>query len=86
VPRAMINVVATAAMTKADPHKASAKIRRCWSQENRRRHPARAEVNTVMASNVGRSNMIVEGAVGSGASTCTLPMPRYRNLKLPLTI
>ena len=44
----MINVVAIAAMMKADPHKASAKILWCWSQENRRRHPARPEVNTVM--------------------------------------
>jgi ribose/xylose/arabinose/galactoside ABC-type transport system permease subunit len=55
-PRAVINVVAIAAMMKADPHRASAKILRCWSHESNRRQPTSAEVNTVMATNVGKSN------------------------------
>ena len=31
-------------------------ILRCWSQESNRRHPTSAEVNTIMATNVGKSN------------------------------
>jgi transcription initiation factor TFIID subunit TAF12 len=50
------NTVAIAAMMKADPHRTSAKILRCWSHESNRRHPTSAEVNTIMATNVGKSN------------------------------
>jgi len=59
----MINVVAIAAMTKADPHRASAKTVRCWSHESNRRQPATPEVNTVMARNVGRSNTTMTDAI-----------------------
>jgi hypothetical protein len=57
------NTVAIAAMMKADPHRTSAKILRCWSHESNRRHPATPEVNTVMASNVGRSNTTMTDAI-----------------------
>jgi hypothetical protein len=53
-----------AAIMKADPHRARAKILLCWSHESKRRHPARPGVNTAMASNVGRFNTTIMGGVG----------------------
>ena len=84
-----INTVAIAAMMKADPHKTSAKILRCWSHESNRRHPTSAEVNTIMATNVGKSNTmtttdaeILGKAAGMSAGLRTLPLRCYRGLKL----
>src|SRR5580692_1692981 len=90
--RAMtINTVAIAAMIKADPHRASAKILRCWSHESNRRQPTRAEVNTIMATNVGKSNTMIttDGEYGGKAAEMsaglrTLPLRCYRRRKLLL--
>ena len=86
----MINGVATAAMMKADPHMASAKILRCWSHENNRRQPTSAEVNTMTATNVGKSNTMIttdaEIQRESSGKVCRLRTLRtrcYRGLKLP---
>src|SRR4029077_16402905 len=83
------NTVAIAAMMKADPHKTSAKILRCWSHESNRRHPTSAEVNTIMATNVGKSNTmtttdaeILGKAAEMSAGLRALPLRCYRGLKL----
>jgi hypothetical protein len=50
----MISVVAIEAVMKPAPHRASAMMLRCCSQESNRRHPASAGVKTVIASTVER--------------------------------
>jgi hypothetical protein len=71
-----------------EPHRASAIILRYCSHESNKRHPARPEVNTVMASNVGKSNTIIVDAMDSGnlAGARTLPLRCYQGVKLPLRI